>query len=75
LPCPLYCPDLTPSDYRLFGDVKNNLQGHHDTSYEALQNAVHQWLQRAGRETVIGWEYVLLFKAGRRLSTKRETAL
>lgn len=43
---PPYSPHLTLSDYHLLGPFKKSLQGHYYTSEEALQNAMHQWLQR-----------------------------
>jgi len=45
LPHPLYSPELAPSNYHLFGFVKN----HYETN-EALQTAVRQCLQAAGME-------------------------
>ena len=48
LPHPLYSPDLAPSNYHLFGFVKNQMQSYHYETNEALQKAVHQCLQAAG---------------------------
>jgi hypothetical protein len=50
LPQPPYSPDLAPSDYHLFGFVKNKMQGQHYETKEALQTAVRQCLRAAGRE-------------------------
>ena len=40
LPHPPYSPDLAPSDYDLFGFVKNQMRGQHYETNEALQTAV-----------------------------------
>jgi transposase len=42
LPHPLYSPDLAPSDYCLFGSVKNQIRGQHYEMNEALQITVRQ---------------------------------
>ena len=41
LPHPSYSPDLAPSDYHLFGFVKDQLRGRYETK-EAIQKAVRQ---------------------------------
>ena len=41
---PAYSPDLTPSDYYLFGPLKNALQGRFFTDKEVWE-AVHKWLR------------------------------
>jgi hypothetical protein len=41
---PLYGPDLAPSDYRLFGPLKDTLEGHHFTSDLEVKETVHKWL-------------------------------
>ena len=50
LPHPPYSPDLAPSDYHLFGFVKNQMRGQHYETKEALQTAVRQCLRAAGTE-------------------------
>ena len=50
LPHPSYSPDLAPSDYHLFGFVKDQLAGQHYETTEAIQKAVRQCLQMAGTE-------------------------
>ena len=50
LPHPPYSPDLAPSDYHLFGFVKNQMRCHHYETNEALQTAVRQCLRAAGME-------------------------
>jgi len=50
LPHPPYSPDMAPSDYHLFGFVKNQMQGQHYETNEALQTAVCQCLWVAGTE-------------------------
>jgi [histone H3]-lysine36 N-dimethyltransferase SETMAR len=41
---PPYSPDLAPSDYHLFGPLKESLRGRRFTSDDAIKEAVHSWL-------------------------------
>jgi len=41
---PAYSPDLAPSDYHLFGLLKDALRGRRFTSDEGVKEAVHEWL-------------------------------
>ena len=41
---PAYSPHLAPSDYHLFGPLKDALRGHRFTSDEGVKEAVHAWL-------------------------------
>jgi len=41
---PAYSPDLAPSDYHLFGPLKDALRGRRFTSDEGVKKAVHEWL-------------------------------
>lgn len=41
---PPYSPDLAPSDYHLFGPLKQALRGRRFDSDEAVKEAVHSWL-------------------------------
>ena len=50
LPHPSYSPDLAPSDYHLFGFVKDQLRGQSYETMEAIQKAVRQCLRMAGTE-------------------------
>ena len=50
LPHPPYNPDLAPSDYNLFGFVKNQMRGQNYETNETLQTAVSQCLRAAGTE-------------------------
>jgi hypothetical protein len=50
LPYPSYSPDLAPSDYHLFGFVKDQLRGQGFETREAIQEAVRQCLRMAGTE-------------------------
>jgi len=43
LPHPPYSPDLAPSDYHLFGLMKDGLRGRHFPSNDAVVQAVKQW--------------------------------
>jgi len=50
LPHPPYSPDLAPSDYHLFGFVKNQLRGQRYETTEAIQKVMRQCLRMAGTE-------------------------
>ena len=50
LPQPSYSPDLAPSDYHLFGFVKDQLCGQRYETTEAIQKAMRQCLRMAGTE-------------------------
>ena len=41
---PAYSPDLAPSDYHLFGPLKDALKGHQFTSDGGVKEAVHECL-------------------------------
>ena len=41
---PTYNPHLAPSDYHLFGPLKEALRGHRFTSDQEVKEAVHAWL-------------------------------
>ena len=45
-----YSPNLAPSDYHLFGFVKDQLRGQLYETTEAIQKAVRQCLRMAGTE-------------------------
>jgi len=42
---PVYSPDLAPSDFHLFGLLKNALRGRLFSCDDDVQTAVHQWLR------------------------------
>ena len=42
---PPYSPDLAPSNYHIFGPLKEVLCGRRFTSNEEMKEAVHFWLQ------------------------------
>jgi histone-lysine N-methyltransferase SETMAR len=42
---PPYSPDLAPSDYHIFGPLKEALRGCRFTSNEEVKEAVHIWLR------------------------------
>jgi histone-lysine N-methyltransferase SETMAR len=50
LPHPSYSPDLAPSNYHLFGFVKDQLRGQRFETREVIQKAVRQCLRMAGME-------------------------
>ncbi|GFR63115.1 transposase [Elysia marginata] len=43
LPHPSYSPDSAPSDYHLFGPMKQELRGNYYENDEELKNAVKTW--------------------------------
>jgi histone-lysine N-methyltransferase SETMAR len=45
LPQSPYSPDLAPSDYHLFKNIKQHLRGTHFKDDVSVQNAVTQWLE------------------------------
>ena len=47
LPHPLYSPNLLPSDFRLFGPMKDGLHGQHFPSYNTIRAAVKQCVTSA----------------------------
>ena len=42
---PPYSPDLAPSDYHLFGPLKEGVRGQHFTSDQEVKHAVRNWLK------------------------------
>jgi hypothetical protein len=50
VPHPLYGPDLVPSDFHLFKSMKDGLPGRHFPSYDAIVQAVKQWVTSAGSD-------------------------
>jgi len=47
---PLYSPDLAPSDFHLFGPMKDRLRGQHFPSNDAVVRPVKQWATSAGAD-------------------------
>jgi histone-lysine N-methyltransferase SETMAR len=45
LPHPPYSPDLAPSDFHVFGPLKQAMGGKSFSSDEEVQQAVHEWLR------------------------------
>jgi histone-lysine N-methyltransferase SETMAR len=45
IPHPAYSPDLTPSDYHVFGPLKEALSGKKFSTDDEIKEAVHRWLQ------------------------------
>ena len=50
LPYPAYSPDLAPSDYFLFLQLKKHLKGNHYDSGEEMVAAVRQWCREQSPE-------------------------
>jgi histone-lysine N-methyltransferase SETMAR len=42
---PAYSPDLAPSDFHLFGPLKNAVRGRRFAADDELKEAVHDWLR------------------------------
>jgi histone-lysine N-methyltransferase SETMAR len=42
---PAYSPDLAPSDFHLYGPLKQALRGRRFSSDDDVKAAVHQWLR------------------------------
>ena len=42
---PPYLPDLAPSDFHLFGPLKESLRGQHFSSNEKVKTAIRKWLK------------------------------
>ena len=47
---PLYSPDLAPSDYHLFGPLKNHLRGTKFSDDEAVKEICREWLKSQPRD-------------------------
>ena len=46
LPHPPYSPDLAPSDFYLFPELKEHLKGQHFSCDEEVKSAVRKWFQK-----------------------------
>ena len=45
IPHPAYSPDLAPSDYFLFPNLKKDIRGRHFWSNEEVMAAVEEWVR------------------------------
>ena len=50
LPHPPYSPDLAPSDFHLFGKLKESLRGNHYASIDDVRNAVNAWIKQTPKD-------------------------
>jgi len=50
IPHPPYSPDVAPSDFHLFGPMKDGLCGQHFPSNDAIVRAVKQWATSTGAD-------------------------
>jgi hypothetical protein len=50
---PLYSPDLSPSDYFLFLELKMNLKGLHFADVAEIQEAVTDELRKTQKEEIL----------------------
>jgi histone-lysine N-methyltransferase SETMAR len=46
IPHPAHSPDLAPSDYHVFGPLKEALDGKKFSTDDETKEAVHRWLRR-----------------------------
>ena len=46
LPHPPYSPDLAPSDYHLFGKLKEHLRGNHNATIDDVRRGVQTWIKQ-----------------------------
>jgi histone-lysine N-methyltransferase SETMAR len=47
---PAYSPDLAPSDYRVFGPLKETLSGKKFSTDDEIKEVVHRWLRSKSEE-------------------------
>ena len=71
---PPYSPDLAPSDYHLFGPLKEALRGRRFTSDQELKEAVHAWLAAQKKKNFLRTERSLC-NDGRSALKSKETML
>ena len=45
LPHPPYSPDLAPSDYHLFAELKKPLRGVHFDALDEVKSAINRWIK------------------------------
>ena len=50
LPHPPYSPDLAPSDFHLFGPLKEAHRGIHFEDEETVKTSVRQWLRKTDHD-------------------------
>jgi histone-lysine N-methyltransferase SETMAR len=50
IPHPAYSPDLAPSDYHVFGPLKEGLSGKKFSTDDEIKEAVHRWLHSQSEE-------------------------
>ena len=58
IPPPAYSPDLAPSDFFLFPNLKKDIRGLHFQSDEEVVTAVEEWVNRQDHFSVLGWWYL-----------------
>jgi len=63
LPHPPYSPDLAPSDFHMFGPLKEAMGGKKFHSDEEVRHAVHEWLRRLPKELFLK-EFMHFVSAG-----------
>jgi len=68
----LYSRVLTPYDYHLFGFVKNQMQGQHYKTNEALQTAVRQCLRASWNRALLQGNIQTFRTVGKMCTEKRE---
>jgi len=71
---PAYSPDLAPSDFHLFGPLKNALRGRRFAADDEVKEAVHDWL-RSQPQNLFPTALRSLQIAGLNVSRRREIIL
>ena len=67
-----YLPDLAPSDFHLFGPLKESLRGRHFSSDEEVRTAVRKWLKIQTVEFHNEGIYIHSLKGGKRRFGKQK---
>jgi hypothetical protein len=60
IPHPPYSPDFAPSDFYVFGPLKNALSGTQFQDDDEVRSAVHEWLRTPPKEFFSRGIYVLV---------------
>jgi len=60
IPNPPYSPDLAPSDFHVFGPLKNGLSGTQFRDDDEVGSVVHEWLRTRPKELLSRGIYALI---------------
>ena len=72
VPHPPYSPDLAPSDYHLFGPLKNHLSGTKFSDGEAVKEICRKWLKSLPRDFYAKGILKLVYRWRKCISVHRE---